>query len=76
MIRKKLMKKIQIIASQRLINPATGKVHSIEGLRARNAYYESLPFEVDDNYDPNTVVLKFEEKYPEYTGWLYKIIEL
>lgn len=71
------MKKIQIIALKRLIDPNTNSVYTVEQLRALNAYYESIPITVNDNYDPNTVILKFEEKYPDYaSGWLHKIVEL
>lgn len=70
------MKKIKLIARERIINPATGKCHSDEGLMALNGYYETAPFEVVDDFDPNTIVLKFEEKHPEYHSWNYQIIEL
>ena len=53
------------------------KVYTDEQLRMFNAYYESTPITVDDNYDANTVILEFEENNPEYAaGWLHKIVEL
>ena len=71
------MKKIQVIAFKRIIDPNTNKVYTVEQLRAVNAYYESIPITVNDNYDSNTIILNFEEKHPEYVGgWLYKIVEL
>lgn len=71
------MKKIQVISFRRIIDPNTNIIYTDEQLRVLNAYYESIPINVEDNYDPNTVILKFEEKHPEYAaGWLHKIVEL
>ncbi len=71
------VKKIQVIAFKRIIDPNMNKAYTDEQLRMFNAYYESTPITVDDNYDANTVVLEFEENNPEYAaGWLHKIVEL
>ena len=69
------MKKIKLIARQMIINPSTGKVHSDEGLRALNGYFEDIK-EVDETYDEISLILQYEEVYPEIKGWDFQIIEI
>lgn len=69
------MKKIKVIARERIINPAAQKIFSDAGLMALNGYYENV-FEVDENYNKTTFILELEEKHPELKGRYFKIIEL
>lgn len=69
-----VMKKIKTIARQMIINPNTGKVHSDEGLRALNGFFEDTK-DVADNYDKLSLVLQYEELYLEIKGWDFQIIE-
>ena len=69
------MKKIRIIARQMIINPSTGKVHTDEGLRALNGYFEDIK-EVEETYDIIPLILQYEELYPEIKGWDFQIIEI
>lgn len=43
---------------------------------ALNGYYESEIIEVEDSYDKNTVILKFEELHPEIKTDTYEICEV
>ena len=69
------MKKIKIIAREMIINPTTGKVHPDEGLRALNGYFEDIK-EVAENYDKISLILQYEEQYPEIKGWNFQITEV
>ena len=69
------MKTIKIIARSRIINPNAGEIHCDEDLRALNCYYEDV-IEVDENYDKVSLVIQYEELYPEIKGWDFQIIEL
>ena len=69
------MKTIKIIAREKIINPRTGNVHSDEGLRALDGYFEDIK-EVEDKYNGTSLILQYEELYPEIKGWDFQIIEL
>ena len=69
------MKKIRIIAREKIFNPNTGKRHSDEGLRALNGYFEDI-VELNDNYDKISLILKYEEMYPRISGWDFQIEEI
>lgn len=69
------MKKVRIIARQMIISPETGEVHSDEGLRALNGYYEDI-IQVPETYDSTRIVLNFENEHPEFYGWNFQIQEL
>lgn len=69
------MKKIRVIARERIIDPKTQKVHSDAGLMALNSYYENV-FEVDEAYNKTMFILSLEEKHPELKGRSFEIIEL
>lgn len=69
------MKKIRVIARERIINPRTGKVHTDAGLMALNGYYENL-FEVDDAYNTTMFILGLEERNPELMGRAFEITEV
>ena len=69
------MKKINIIARQRIIDPYTRKVHNDDGLRALNGYFEDV-VTVDEPFDEITFVLKYEETHPELKGWNFQIAEI
>ena len=69
------MKKIGIIARQRIIDPRTMKVHSDAGLRALNGYYEDFVI-IEVPFDKTSFILQYEEDHPELKGWNFQIIEL
>lgn len=69
------MKKIRIIARQRIINPHTMKVHDDNGLRALNGYYEDV-ITVEVPFDETSFVLQFEEAHPELKGWNFQLVEI
>ena len=69
------MKKIKIIAREKIINLRTGNVHSDEGLRALDGYFEEI-HEVEDKYNSTSLILQYEELHPELKGWDFQIIEL
>lgn len=69
------MKKICIVAKERIINPSTGKIHSDDGLRALDGYFEDV-IEVDDNYNEISLLLQYEEEHPEIKGWNFQITEI
>jgi hypothetical protein len=69
------MKKIGIIARQRIIDPRTMKVHSDAGLRALNGYYEDVVI-VEESFDKTSFILQYEEDHPELKGWDFQIIEI
>lgn len=69
------MKRIRVIARERIIDPTTKGFHTGAGLRALNGYYEDI-FEVDDNYSKTSLVLELEDRYPELRGRTFEIIEL
>ena len=69
------MKKIRIIARQRIINPHTMKVHDDNGLRALNGYYEDV-ITVEVPFDETSFVLQFEEAHPEIKGWNFQLVEI
>ena len=69
------MKKIRVIARERIINPETWKVHTDAGLMALNGYYENV-FEVDDAYNKIMFILELEEKHSELKGRSFEITEL
>ena len=69
------MKKICIIARQRIINPHTMKVHDDNGLRALNGYYEDV-ITVEAPFDETSFVLQFEEAHPELKGWNFQLVEI
>ena len=71
----KNMKKIRVIARERIINPETWRVHNDVGLMALNGYYENV-FQVDDKYNETMFILELEENYPELKGQSFEIIEL
>ena len=54
------MKLIKVIARERIIDPSTKKIHTDEGLRALDGYYEET-IEVDESYDINEGCLKVKE---------------
>lgn len=69
------MKKIRVIARERIINPETRRVHNDAGLMALNGYYENV-FQVDETYNETKFILELEEKYPELKGRSFQITEL
>lgn len=69
------MKTIKIIAREKIINPHTGNVHSDEGLRALDGYFEEIQ-KVEDKYNSTSLILQYEELHPELKGWDFQIIEL
>lgn len=69
------MKKIRIIARQRIINPHTMKVHDDNGLRALNGYYEDV-ITVEVPFYETSFVLQFEEAHPELKGWNFQLVEI
>ena len=69
------MKKIGIIARQRIIDPTTKKIHNDDGLRALNGYFEDVVL-VEEPFDKTTFVLKYEEDHPELKGWRFQIIDI
>ena len=68
------MKRIKLIASQRHIEPKTGKRYSDAKLMTVNAYYEDV-FEVPDDFNKTMFLLQFEADHPEMKGWLFEITE-
>jgi len=69
------MKKIKVIARERIINPETWRVHNDSGLMALNGYYENV-FQVDETFNQTMFILELEEKFPELKGRSFEIIEL
>lgn len=69
------MKKIGIIARQRIIDSTTKKIHNDDGLRALNGYFEDVVL-VEEPFDETTFVLKYEEDHPELKGWSFQIIDI
>lgn len=69
------MKKIRVIARERIINPETRRVHNDAGLMALNGYYENV-FQVDEAYNKTMFILELEEKFPELKGRSFEVIEL
>ena len=69
------MKKVKIIARERIIDPATGRRHTDAGLMALNGYYEDV-IDVEDDYNKISLVLHLEEMHPELKGRLFEIIEI
>ncbi|NCB43532.1 MAG: hypothetical protein EOM59_13080 [Clostridia bacterium] len=69
------MKKIRVIARERIINPETWKVHNDVGLMALDGYYENV-FQVDETYNKTMFILELEEKHPELKGRSFEIVEL
>ena len=69
------MRKIKIIAREKIINPSTRTIHSDEGLRALDAYREEV-LEINENYNEDSVIEMFEEKYPEVKCWNLEIKEI
>jgi hypothetical protein len=69
------MKKIRVIARERIINPETRRIHNDAGLMALNGYYENV-FQVDETYNETMFILELEEKYPELKGRSFQITEL
>jgi len=69
------MKKIKIIAREMIINPTTGRVHSDDGLRVLNGYFEDIK-EVAENYDKLSLILQYEEQYPGIKGRNFQITEV
>lgn len=68
------MKKIKVIARANILSK-TGEIHSDEGLRALDGYFEDT-LSVEDNYDIPALVEQYEEKYPKIQGWDFEIIVL
>ncbi|MBO5938444.1 MAG: hypothetical protein J6Q82_02970 [Clostridia bacterium] len=69
------MKRISIIARQRIINPHTMKVHNDNGLKALNGYFEDIVV-VDEPFNETTFILQYEEKHQELKGWDFQIKEI
>lgn len=69
------MKKVRIIARERIVDPTTGRRHSDAGLMALNGYYEDV-IDVEDDYNKSTLVLRLEEIRPELKGRSFEIIEI
>lgn len=69
------MKKVRIIARERIIDPKTGRKHNDAGLMALNGYYEDV-IDVEDDYNKTTLVLRLEEVRPEFKGCSFEIIEI
>lgn len=65
------MRKIKVIARANIISK-TGEIHSDEGLRALDGYFEDT-LSVEDNYDIKSLVDLYEEKYPKIQGWDFEI---
>lgn len=69
------MKRIKLIARQKIMNYVTKSIHEDEGLRALGGYYEKV-YEVKDDYNQEMFLSYFEDEHPEYRGWCYEIMEL
>lgn len=69
------MKRVKVIARERIINPTTGRYHDDIGLMALNGYYENV-VDVEDDYNKMSLVLHLEETHPELKGRSFEIIEI
>ena len=69
------MKRIRVIARERIINPSTMRIHTDAGLMALNGYWESV-YEVEDDYSQTSFIDDLEGKNPELCGRDFQIIEL
>ena len=69
------MKRIRVIARERIIDPSTMRIHTDAGLMALNGYWENV-YEVDDDYSKTSFILDLEDKVPELRGRNFQIIEL
>ena len=69
------MKRIAVIARQRIIDPKTWKIHTDEGLRALNSYYEDIVI-VEEPFDETTFILQFEAEHPELRGWNFQLCKI
>ena len=68
------MKKIKVIARDKTINPDMMQVYDDDGLRALNGYHEEI-VPVDEPYDMDAFVQKYEEDHPELKGWIFQLFE-
>lgn len=68
------MKRICIIARQRIIDPRTKKIHNDDGLRALNGYYEDV-VSVEEPFDEVSFILAYEEEHPDLKGWNFQILK-
>ena len=68
------MKKVKIIARQRIINFAESGIHSDEGLRALDSYFE-VEKVVNEDSEKLSLIIQLEEQNPEIKGWDFEIIE-
>lgn len=69
------MKRIRVIARERIINPSTMRIHTDAGLMALNGYWENI-YEVEDDYSQTSFIDDLEGKNPELCGRDFQIIEL
>lgn len=69
------MKRMAVIARQRIIDPKTMKIHTDEGLRALNGYYEDV-VTVEEPFDETSFILQFEEEHPELRGWNFQLSKI
>lgn len=69
------MKRIRVIARERIINPSTMRIHTDAGLMALNGYWENV-YEVEDDYSQTSFIDDLEGKNPELCGRDFQIIEL
>lgn len=51
------------------------QVYDDDGLRALNGYHEEI-VPVDEPYDMDAFVQKYEEDHPELKGWIFQLFEL
>lgn len=69
------MKRIRVIARERIINPSTMRIHTDAGLMALNGYWENV-YEVEDDYSQTSFIDDLEGKNPELCGRDFQIIEI
>ena len=66
------MKKVLIVARERIFKNAGPEVHDDFGLRALNGYYEES-LEVDDSLRNPEIVQQFIERNPQCANWSIEI---
>lgn len=69
------MKKIKIIARQNILNAYTKKPLDDQGVRALDGYFESKLYTVEDSYNADSLIDKFNKDYPEIKADTYTIVE-
>lgn len=69
------MKNIKVVARDEIINPETMQVYDDDGLRILDGYHEEI-VPVDEPYNIDAFMQKYEDDHPELKGWSFELTEL